>query len=96
MNPEPVEPEVEVLGETVVEDRKPRRELTPVERGEMTVSEFRFLEPFMDKACFCCGAKDKFRRRKKLLHCEGCHTEFMPMPDGKLAIMNRMAQPAAA
>jgi hypothetical protein len=65
------------------------RESTPQERGEMSASEYRFLEPFLDKACFMCGKKDSFRRVKKLVHCTGCHTEFMPMPDGKLAVMNR-------
>ena len=69
---------------------------TPVDRGEMSASEYRFIEPFLERACYMCGSKDSWRRHKKLLACGKCHTEFMPMPDGTLAIMSRPHQPAPA
>lgn len=68
---------------------------TPVDRGEMTASEYRFVEPFLERACFICASKDRWRRRRKLLVCTGCHTEFMPMPDGKLAVMSVHSSVAA-
>jgi hypothetical protein len=57
----------------------------------MSAGELRFIEPYLDRACFICARKD-WRRRGKLLRCTGCGTEFMPLPDGKLAIMNRPSQ----
>lgn len=82
------------LVEDVLTRDAPSRESTVSERGEMSPSEFRFLQPFLDKACFMCGKKDAFRRRKKLVHCVGCHTDFMPMPDGKLAVMGTLTSAA--
>jgi len=42
-----------------------------------------------------CAAKGKWQRHKKLLRCTGCFAEYMPMPDGSLAVMSRAPQPAS-
>jgi hypothetical protein len=55
----------------------------------MSAGELRFIEPYLDRACYCCAKKGDWSRVRKLLRCNGCCVEYMPMPDGKLAIMNR-------
>lgn len=55
----------------------------------VSAGELRFIEPYLDRACFLCGATGQWSRNKKLLHCNKCHVDYMPMPNGKLAIMKR-------
>lgn len=63
--------------------------------NEIASGEFRFIEPFLEKTCIMCAAKGKWQRHKKLLRCTSCFAEYMPMPDGSLAVMSRAPQPAS-
>lgn len=55
----------------------------------MSAGELRFIEPHLERACFMCGRKGDWSRRKKHLHCNACHTDFAPMPDGSLLVASR-------